>query len=701
MPAVFFTNLILLGGLAALAVPIVIHLLIKRKKQPVRFSTIQFFVKQDEQASKRRRLRNWLLLALRLLLVTLLVLAFTRPFTRIPAASNHQKKRIGIFVLDRSVSMNAATQGDTAWNRALKLVRSTLRDFRADDQAAIVTCSAHTEVFSGLMPAAAIARLIDGLVPEFTTGNLADGLRAALKLTPDDDATATTTIYIVTDLQKNNCLDLQSVTVPQHVEVKLLNGGELFTSNTAIADLRLEGQMKPEAQVTLKSFSDEDHSNVRLSVMVDGKEVVNAPVSLKAGLETNIVLPLPAFKPGWHSAEAHLLTKDALKFDDIRYHAFFIAAPLHVLCVETKPDVRIHEQDSFFVTSALQPGAEPGASIPTLFTVEIVNPSALARKLVTGKDSPSYATVVLPALRQIPDSAGEALAAYVRNGGGLLLFVGDGVSANRYNAEFRDLLPLQLAAVDTRGNAGWRLDTFEKHSPMFTAFQGVAGANLRLPEFTRRFGAQPLPAAAASTLAAFDDGIPLIASRSVDAGRVVLVNTSMDASWSDWPKRKSFVPWLHGTVNFLSRRSSKDAMQPSHLFTTGEDAEITLGQPWKGRSLLIHRGDAKAESVTIDEEGRLQHLGLETPGVYVMRDPNGIELRRWAVNLPPRESDLTALAPQDFQKQLARSKELQPVGLQAGLFGAANGEKEWWRVLLLAGLCLLFLEVFLANRTTA
>lgn len=79
MTSLFFTNTLMLAGMAALAIPILIHLLLKRKKKQVPFSTIRFFQLQDEQSSRRRKLRNWLLLALRLLIVTLLVLAFARP----------------------------------------------------------------------------------------------------------------------------------------------------------------------------------------------------------------------------------------------------------------------------------------------------------------------------------------------------------------------------------------------------------------------------------------------------------------------------------------------------------------------------------------------------------------------------------------------------------------------------------------------
>src|SRR5438093_13335737 len=118
MSPVFFTNVALLAGMGALAIPILIHLLLKRQKQRLRFSTIQFFVRQDEQASKRRKLRNWLLLAVRLLLVALLVLAFARPYLKnTPAAAEARKRRVAVFNLDRSASMQALARGESQVKR--------------------------------------------------------------------------------------------------------------------------------------------------------------------------------------------------------------------------------------------------------------------------------------------------------------------------------------------------------------------------------------------------------------------------------------------------------------------------------------------------------------------------------------------------------------------------------------------------------
>jgi hypothetical protein len=75
-----FTNAIFLSALAGLAIPVVLHLLLKRKSPRLRFSTVRFFARQDEQATSKRKLRNLFLLSVRLLLFALLVLAFARPY---------------------------------------------------------------------------------------------------------------------------------------------------------------------------------------------------------------------------------------------------------------------------------------------------------------------------------------------------------------------------------------------------------------------------------------------------------------------------------------------------------------------------------------------------------------------------------------------------------------------------------------------
>ena len=111
--------------------------------------------------------------------------------------------------------------------------------------------------------------------------------------------------------------------------------------------------------------------------------------------------------------------------------------------------------------------------------------------------------------------------------------------------------------------------------------------------------------------------------------------------------------------------------------------------------------DGKEAVITADDHGQLRDVLFPTPGFYSLRNPQGAELRRFAVNLPVQESDLAALSSNDFQQQLARAPEPRKTTLAAGLFGSGSNQKELWRVLLLAVVVLLFTELLIANRTLA
>src|SRR5947209_3016538 len=145
MLAILFMNLAMLAGLTALALPVLIHLLLKRKKQHLRFSTLRFFRRHDEHSSQRRKLRNMLLLAVRLLLLAILVVAFARPFlSDNKAVANGQRRRLAVFVLDRSASMQATDGGAPRWTRAKDSIQKVLAELTPNDRAALIVCGSHS-----------------------------------------------------------------------------------------------------------------------------------------------------------------------------------------------------------------------------------------------------------------------------------------------------------------------------------------------------------------------------------------------------------------------------------------------------------------------------------------------------------------------------------------------------------------------------
>src|SRR6201997_5855266 len=93
-----------LGGLAALGVPVFVHLLRKHVTIPRPVSSLMFFERGTQSSTRHRRLRYLLLFSLRAALLLLLVLAFANPFIR--RASAGVNDRLLLVVVDHSFSMN-------------------------------------------------------------------------------------------------------------------------------------------------------------------------------------------------------------------------------------------------------------------------------------------------------------------------------------------------------------------------------------------------------------------------------------------------------------------------------------------------------------------------------------------------------------------------------------------------------------------
>jgi hypothetical protein len=309
--------------------------------------------------------------------------------------------------------------------------------------------------------------------------------------------------------------------------------------------------------------------------------------------------------------------------------------------------------------------------------------------------------VILPGLKQVPGALGAALANYVRAGGGLLLFLGEGVSANRYNADFRELLPLPLGNLEATPETelGWRIGEYNTNTAFFAAFQLPNSGNLSLARFTRRFSFAPKEAELVA--ARFDDAVPFVLARNLGRGRVVMINASADTSWNDWPKHKTFVPWLHSTGQYLAGSAGHEQIHSQANLLAGVDGEVDMGSAAAKAAFKLLSPDGKEAVITADDHGQLRDVLFPTPGFYSLRNPQGVELRRFAVNVPVQESDLAALSSNDFQQQLARAPEPRKTTLAAGLFGSGSNQKELWRVLLLAVVVLLFTELLIANRTLA
>jgi hypothetical protein len=480
----------------------------------------------------------------------------------------------------------------------------------------------------------------------------------------------------------------------------MLDLGERFMPNVAVTALQIETTDEAGPQATLTSFSDEP-IRAGYRVKIDGKVAFSGAVELDAGAVTNMPLAIPVLPPGWHSAEFFLDARDSLKADDTAFATIFVPRPVHGLVVETRPSQQIFTEETYFVATALNPVRGEGPS-PSRFSYEKTSLDALKAKLKPEPGQPRVEYVVLPGVKSLPADLASALQEYVREGGGLMLFLGPGSSAISL-ARLGELLPAQIEKLESFSEveSGWHLAKYDKAATMFAAFREPNSGTLSLPEFTQRFNIKP--ANGSSIIAHFEDGMPLIVARHVGEGRVVLVNSSADTAWNDWPKHKSFVPWLHATARYLTRRDQAHERETLPRFVSGAELALddTAAADLKKQTLKLQRVGGEEVSFATDDDGVTQELLLENPGIYILKDSTGRELRRLAANLPTAESDLSALPPLEVEQRIVRDEKAEPQILAAGLFGESTRGKELWRALLIGALAVLLLEPILANRMFA
>ncbi len=696
-----FTNSALLAGMAGLAAPILIHLLLRRKSQRLRFSTVRFFVKKDEQSSRKRKLRNLLLLTARLLLFALIVAAFARPF--LPgnnAAAALRKQQQVIVLLDASASMQATGAAGQQWARAKELARQTLSSLQSDDRAALVVCASPATTISPFAPGPVVARALADLQPTFGPTDLAEGLRHARKLAATANPSAATSLCLISDLQKNSSQNLATIPLPASLPVKILDLGERFIPNIAVSELQLAPLPGTDPHARMTSFSDEKYASLSVRFALDNKELVAKSVELPAAGTVDIPLAVPILAPGWHSAEFAVQAKDGLKVDDTRYETLFVPEPTHVLLVETRRSPRSFQEATFFLSAALDPNFGTTGSGKFHFAIEKTSLEALAQKLSPVPGQPRTDLVILPGIKQFSAATVSSLTAYVQNGGGLICFLDESVSPNRYNSELGQLLPAQIGNLETtrEGDNGWRMANYKQDSIMFKPFSQPNTGNLTLPEFRQRFALTLHPGSV--SVAEFDDATPAIVESKFGQGRVALIDTSTDTSWSDWPKHKTFVPWLHGAARQIAGRTATQESASLPAYVCGSEIDLDLSSA-KSQKLTLQRPGKPDLNLTSDADGKLRNILLDVPGIYSIKNGAGQEVHRLAVNLPALEADLASLSPTEFERLLTRKAEpVQPVGMASLLFDSNHG-KELWRILLLSALALMLIEPLFANRTVA
>jgi hypothetical protein len=662
-----FLNPLVLLGLAAAAIPVILHLLNRRKLRIVEFSSLRFLKELQHTSLRRLKLRQWLLLLLRTLLIVALVLAFARPVVRGNLARfvGSRARNSMVFVMDDSPSMTVRTERGMMFDRAREAANRILQLAEEDDRVAVLPLSALSTGAShpGYEEPRVARSLLQHLEPSQVARPFREALPALRRLV-QDSRDANREVFLFTDAQASqyagDSSSVDSLAVfEKDVRAFLVRTGVTPSVNVGVITARMDtrfptGNRPARVLVELRNFSDSPIRQETVSLYLNGTRVAQQSIDLPAEGNAVTALSFVPKRSGILSGYA-AIDDDALEADNTLH--FVITIPEVFRVLEAGPG----SENVRYPLLALTLGGDS-------LTAGRVSARHIAPEQLPVTDLSSTDVLLLNGLDALTPTEGAAAANFVRRGGAIILFPGAGLNASSYNDHFWKPLGLPGMAPGTESEA----TTASPHTPQesFVSFSTVdeahplfAGlfetqrkkqtAGIESPRVRRSAGLRP--GGKGLSIITLSNGEAFLAEYQIGAGRVLAFGVDPGTAWSDFPLKGIFAPLLHRAVAYCSTTSEEESTA-----TVGAPLRFTVRSGGAASSQVhtIISPSGLEERVTAHVRagsGTLDFVSSPTveTGVYrLRRGSSGSEasttLAAHAVALPSWEGDLKSLRDEDL-----------------------------------------------------
>jgi hypothetical protein len=537
-------------GLAAVAIPVLLHLFARDTGRSVPFTTVRFLRRAPVEQARRKRVSDWLLLALRAGALALLAFAFARPYI---AGGEARGSEVAVVAVDTSLSMSAPATWAEARVRALEAVRQAPAASRValiafDDEA--------REVVGPTADRGVVERAVATLEAGAGTARHAAAIARGREMLAGQPGE----IAVVTDLQRP-VGPLGPLAVPEGVRVRVVPV-TATTANLHVASV----EATPDGTIAvIRSHGPAGRTtNVRLAI--DGREVAVRPLSV--GSDATVELRFAETLADGSVARVSVEDPVGPQADNVRYLVTDPPPPVRTLIVTTAEGQR--GDAAFYLRRALEATERPDE-----FSVRSIDASDSA---VASLALQEFDVVALVGTRGLDRRVHDRLSSFVEAGGGLFISLGPRSEATLLADMFRDSLGLRLASAADR-NWPTRLAPVELRHPVFAAFGTFAGnlGQVRIDE-----AAPVAEGDRGRALARFTNGLPALVEYARGGGRVFVLATDVARDWNDFPLHPTFVPFVHESVRYLAGTRAID--REAVVSSAGAEALrrpgiATLGEP--------------------------------------------------------------------------------------------------------------------------
>ncbi|MFN3323225.1 MAG: BatA domain-containing protein [Bryobacteraceae bacterium] len=654
-----------LAGLAAIGLPLWLHLLRQHKSTPLPFSSLMFMEQRTQSSIKHRRLRYLMLLAARLLVLLFLILAFANPYFMTSALPGEGGDKLTVIAIDESFSMREGSRMETARSGAAGVVSS----LRGSDRAQVLAFAAQVRLLTEVTSEAGELRAaIDSIQPSDSRssyGELARVLRsiAQSSKTPLE-------VHLFSDMQRTSMPSgFSDLRLAGDTRLVLHTIGEAkpnWLVETVSAPRRIADPKKVRIAATIAGYGTPEATRT-VSLVLNGKVLQSKSAQVPANGRASVEFVSIDAPYGFNRGEVRIDSADTLPGDDTFYFPMERADPRRILFVHEARQTR----GILYYRAALE------SSVDSAFLLEPATSDQVANV------SPErYAFVILSDVAHVPAPFEEALRKYVRTGGSVLVSIGP-AAATRARVPVIDLEVIESRYSSRSG------ERFQMFGSGDTAHPALRKANQW--ENVKFYQAIRLDPADARIVARLTDKTPVLMEKQIGEGRVLVFASTFDNISNDFPLRPSFVPFVEQTAQYLSGVEDSAAVFPVDAFLElrKEDNERTA-------AIEVLGPDGK-RALSLQEAATAQTLALSRAGFYEVQRGSGRN-EMVAVNADRRESDLTPIPKESLDLwQGPASAAAASAGGMSGEIAERKPASLWWYVML-ALLALAVAESLLGNR---
>ena len=676
-----FLNPLFFIGSLVLAVPILVHLVKRDKSEIVQFSSLMFLLRIPKKAIRQQKLRNLLLMAMRLLLIALLVGAFARPYlvrsddALVPESGDQAV----VLLLDNSYSMTYGTNFERMKDEAINRIDA----LAPGEPAAIVSFSDRaTLLASATDDPVELRALVDALEPTsnrtsyYEAFTLADRVLAQL-------AGYDRELVVVSDFQRNgwNRTSRESV-IDADVRTELIDLGVENPDNVGIDSVGVDSTVfsrtyEGQLMARVNNHDLARPATVGVVLEIDDRVVERRDVAIPA--DSSVLAEFTGFDlpMGYSRGRVEIEDPDQLASDNAFRFVILRRDRLRVLIADAG-----RSEQSFFLEQAFN-------SAPDLpFEIEIRQANS-----VTPAELENFEVIIINDVPELSDAVTDKLDELRRTEGqGQLVFLGENANVDWWNtyAAMPVTLGPKIFVESDRDQPFYSLTDYERSHDVFSPLEEGARLTLNSARFFAFSEIEPKEGAV--VVAQFEDGSSAIVDSSAEDPGMLVVGSPVDNVWNDLPLNVSFLPVVHEMVRYLARYSDSRAW-----YQLGEAVPVAVGGQ-EDVALIDPNGDriTLAETSTT---GR-RFFTPDLAGFHELRV--GPETTRIAVNAPASESLLERMVPEDLMASVQRLEgEVSRGALLAEVDGNDYAERQnlWWYLFLFA-LLLGIGEIYVGNRVT-